>query len=107
MRDMLLNYTTVSAVRQRSDLRIAFQWLRYRMSTTVTAIITEERPDTADAMALILELESHLATRYPQESRHGFSVEKLIRDGVAFFVARLDSVPVGCGGVLLVGADYG
>jgi GNAT superfamily N-acetyltransferase len=70
-------------------------------------VIVEERPDTPDATALILELESHLATLYPQESRHGFSVEKLVRDGVAFFVARVDGVPVACGGVLLVGTDYG
>ena len=47
------------------------------------ATITAERPDTADARALIDELETRLATFYPRESRHGYSVEKLIAQGVA------------------------
>ena len=70
-------------------------------------VIAEERPDSADAVALITELESHLATLYPQESRHGFSVDKLLREGVAFFVARVDGIAAGCGGVLLVDEQYG
>jgi len=36
----------------------------------------------------------------------GFSVEKLLRDGVNFFVARAGGSPAGCGGVLLVGREY-
>jgi ribosomal protein S18 acetylase RimI-like enzyme len=64
--------------------------------------IARERPDTADASALVLELEDHLAVRYPVESRHGFSVERLVRDGVAFYVARVDGAPAGCGGLLEV-----
>ena len=71
------------------------------------ATITEERPDTADATALIAELDALLAPLYAQKSRHGYSVEKLLRDGVAFFVVRVDSIPAGCGGVQLVGAEYG
>ena len=66
-----------------------------------------ERPDTPDATALIDELESHLASRYPAESRHGSNVEKLIREGVVFFVARIGTTPVGCGGVQLYGREYG
>jgi putative acetyltransferase len=73
------------------------------MSTTIVL----ERPDTADAMMLITELEDHLAPMYPVESRHGFSVEKLLREQVAFFVMRQDGTPAGCGGVKLFGADYG
>ena len=73
------------------------------MATTIEA----ERPDTEDARALIVELEDHLAPLYPTESRHGYSVEKLLREGVAFFVMRHDGVPAGCGGVQLFGADYG
>jgi len=38
------------------------------------AIITTERPDTADARVLIAELEAQLAPLYPRESRHGYSV---------------------------------
>ncbi len=70
-------------------------------------IIVSERPDTADAQILIAELETHLAPLYPATSRHGYSVEKLIKQGVAFFVARQDGVPAGCGGVQVYGTEYG
>jgi GNAT superfamily N-acetyltransferase len=69
--------------------------------------INQERPDTPDAMALIDELEAHLASFYPRESRHGYSVEKLIAQGVAFFLIRDNGAPVGCGGIQLYGKDYG
>jgi len=71
------------------------------------AEITEERPDGSDASALIDELESHLASLYPSESRHGYSVEKLLRNGVALFVIREGEVPAGCGGVQIFGTEYG
>jgi GNAT superfamily N-acetyltransferase len=70
-------------------------------------VISLERPDTADAVALITELEAHLAPFYPAESRHGYSVEKLINEGVAFFIIRAGGTPAGCGGVKLFGTDYG
>jgi len=73
----------------------------------VSPVIVAERPDTPDAMLLIAELEDHLAPLYPVESRHGFSVEKLIREQVAFFVMRQEGVPAGCGGVKLFGTEYG
>jgi ribosomal protein S18 acetylase RimI-like enzyme len=60
---------------------------------------TLERPDTTDAMALIGELQEHLESFYPPESRHGFSVQKLIEQQVAFFVVRVDGAPAGCGGI--------
>ena len=69
--------------------------------------ITPERPDTADARALILELEAQLEPFYPSESRHGYAVEKLIEQAVAFFLIRQDDVPAGCGGVQLFGTEYG
>lgn len=70
--------------------------------------ITQESPDTPDALQLINELEVHLDSfGYPKESRHGFSVEKLLREGVPFFVMRLDDIPVGCGGIKLFGTEYG
>src|SRR3954468_3833103 len=70
-------------------------------------LIVQERPDSADAIELVSALEAVLEALYPQESRHGFSVDKLVREGVAFFVARVDGVPAGCGGVLPVGTEYG
>lgn len=69
--------------------------------------ITPERPDSPEAQALIAELEAHLAPHYPSTSRHGYSVEKLIAQGVAFFLIRADDTPAGCGGVQLFGAEYG
>ncbi len=71
------------------------------------ACITLERPDSAVAGALIAELEAHLEPLYPRESRHGYSVDKLIADSVAFFLIRHDGVPAGCGGIQLFGAEYG
>lgn len=70
-------------------------------------IITRESPDTADAIALINELEAQLAPLYPTESRHGFSVEKLIAEDVRFFVLRHEGIAAGCGGVKLFGTAYG
>ena len=72
----------------------------------MSVVIAEERPDSPDAVALIGELDDHLGALYAVESRHGFSVEKLLRDGVNFFVARDGGRPAGCGGVLLVGREY-
>ena len=69
--------------------------------------ITQERPDSEDASALIFELEAHLEPLYPAESRHGFSIEKLLQEKVDFFVARVDSKPASCGAIKLFGVDYG
>lgn len=68
--------------------------------------IVAERPDTPDAVVLINELTEILEADYPPESRHGFSVEKLIAQQVAFFVVRVDGIAVGCGGIKLF-ADFG
>jgi putative acetyltransferase len=69
-------------------------------------IITQERPDSPAAAQLIAELEDHLRQFYPVESRHGLSVERLLREGVAFFVIRQHDLPAGCCGLQLVGTDY-
>lgn len=69
-------------------------------------VISPERPDTEDAITLITELEAVLDPLYPSESRHGYSVEKLLREGVAFFVIRNGDVLIGCGGVQLFGTEY-
>lgn len=73
----------------------------------MSIIITPERPDTPDAIALITELEATLEPLYPPVSRHGLSVERLITEGVHFFLLRSDSIAAGCGGVKLFGSDYG
>ena len=70
-------------------------------------VVEQEAADSPDAAALVSELESHLAERYPVESRHGYSVERLLQAEVVFFVARVDGAPAGCGGVELVGNEFG
>lgn len=72
-----------------------------------TSQIRRVQPDSLDAQLLIDELESHLAALYPSESRHGYSVEKLLHEGVAVFVLYHDGAPAGCGGIQLFGTDYG
>jgi putative acetyltransferase len=70
--------------------------------------IVAERPDSADAVQLLAELDADLHRHfYPPESRHAFSVDKLMREGVVFFMARCEAEPAACGGLKLFGADYG
>jgi GNAT superfamily N-acetyltransferase len=73
----------------------------------MSVIVAQESPDTPDARELIAELEAELMPQYPDESRHGYSVENLIAEGVAFFLVRKDGVPAGCGGVEIVDGAYG
>src|SRR5215831_19902051 len=69
--------------------------------------ILEARPDSEEAAALIAELDAQLGSHgYPQASQHGYSIEKLLREGVAFFVLRRRGVAAGCGGVQLYGTEY-
>lgn len=76
--------------------------------TRMPVTIVEERPDSDAAVQLITELDAYLTAHpYPQESRHAFSIDKLVSEGVAFFVARYDGEPAGCGGLKLFGTDYG
>jgi putative acetyltransferase len=72
------------------------------MAGAMPVTIASERPDSPDAVTLVTELEAHLEELYPAASRHGFSVERLVGEGVRFFVLRSDGVPAGCGGILFV-----
>ena len=72
----------------------------------MSATITPERSDSADARAMIAELEAQLEPLYPRESRHGYSAEQLLAEAVAFFLIRVSGMPAGCGGVKLVGSEY-
>jgi GNAT superfamily N-acetyltransferase len=69
-------------------------------------VISLERPDSEDAVTLITELEADLDPLYPRESRHGYSVEKLLREGVFFFIIRGKDSLIGCGGVQFFGDEY-
>ena len=68
--------------------------------------IQPERADSADAVALIDELEAYLIPLSPPESRHGYSIDKLIAQGVSFFIARKDGAAAGCGGVQFFAEGY-
>ena len=80
---------------------------QHERGRAVQPVIVEERPNTPDARALITELETHLASLYPSQSRHGYSVDKLLSEEVAFFVVREAGVAAGCGGVQIYGTEYG
>jgi putative acetyltransferase len=70
--------------------------------------IVEVRADSGDAVQLIGELDAYLMSHpYPAESRHAFSVDKLVSEGVAFFVGRYEEQLAACGGIKLFGAEYG
>ncbi|HEU4724620.1 MAG TPA: GNAT family N-acetyltransferase [Candidatus Eisenbacteria bacterium] len=78
------------------------------MDPRTSTAIEASRPDSPDALALLRELDEQLLGHpYPPESRHAFSVEQLLRDGVAFFVVRVGGEPAACGGVKLFDAEYG
>jgi putative acetyltransferase len=69
--------------------------------------IVEMSPDSADAVELMGELDDHLlAHPYPPQSRHAFSVDKLVREGVVFFITYHEGQLAGCGGVKMF-RDYG
>lgn len=69
--------------------------------------IAPEPPDSPAARVLIDELTAYLTPLSPPESRHGYDVEKLIARQVTFFILRCDGEPAGCGGIELVGSEYG
>src|SRR5258706_13744206 len=73
----------------------------------MSAIVTAERPDTLDAIALITELDATLQPFYPPESCHGLSVDRLLAEAVPFFVLRSGEIAAACGGVELYGTAYG
>jgi putative acetyltransferase len=54
---------------------------------------------------LIGELNAVLGAVYEAHQRHGLAIEQLFEPNVRFFVARLDGLVVGCGGVAMLD-DY-
>jgi len=63
--------------------------------------LTIERVEVAtdEVRRLLAELDVALAGSYLPEQRHALSLEQLFDRSVRFFVARVDGVAVGCGGV--------
>ena len=71
------------------------------MNITVEQVV---RP-TPELHDLIGELENVLGAAYEAHQRHGLSIEQLFEPNVRFFLARLEGLAVGCGGVAVVD-DY-
>ncbi len=61
--------------------------------------ISPSQPNSEEAVQLIQELEDILEPLYPSESRHGYSVDKLIKQNVAFFIVYVNGQAAGCGGI--------
>ena len=60
---------------------------------------------TDEVRILVDELEAILAAEYPPEQRHGLPLTAIFQPHIRFFVARLNGVAAGCGGVALF-ADF-
>jgi putative acetyltransferase len=58
---------------------------------------------TGELRDLIGELDDLLGAAYEPHQRHGLSIAELFAPHVRFFIARLDGLAAGCGGVALFG----
>jgi GNAT superfamily N-acetyltransferase len=67
--------------------------------------IVEVGTATRDARELTDELDLALDGPYSEDQHHGLDVEDLFQPHIRFFIAYLDGVAVGCGGVALF-EDY-
>jgi putative acetyltransferase len=67
--------------------------------------IERARAATREVQELVSELEQILAGSYADDQRHGLSIEQLFAPDVRFFVARVDGMAMGCGGLALL-RDY-
>jgi putative acetyltransferase len=54
---------------------------------------------TDDVRDLIGELDQILSAEYTPEQRHGLALDAIFQSNIRFFLARLNGVAVGCGGV--------
>jgi putative acetyltransferase len=65
----------------------------------MSLVIEHVAAPTDDVRLLIGELDAELNSAYAPEQRHGLSIARVFQSNVMFFIARLDGLPVGCGGV--------
>lgn len=63
--------------------------------------VSRESPDQPAVRTLLQQSDDYMAQRYPAESNHTVDISTLAQPQVAFFVARLDTVAVGCGALLV------
>jgi GNAT superfamily N-acetyltransferase len=97
----------VSGAVQPGDRRLSLG-LEIHLSSKffMEPVIAAIRPDSSEAAHLVEELKAHPATLYPIQSRHGFSVAKLLDEEVDFFVIWVNGTPANCGGVKPYGTEY-
>ncbi len=69
------------------------------MANSETISIRREHPGTETASQLIGELDALLTPLYPEESQHGYSIEKMIAQPIEFFVLYHCGNPAGCAGI--------
>ena len=65
----------------------------------ISIMVTRVVKATREVHDLIGELNDVLGAAYEAHQRHGLSIEQLFEPHVRFFIARLDGLAVGCGGV--------
>jgi putative acetyltransferase len=75
-----------------------------RRQASVTAVITLESPEQAEALALLGQSDAYHARLYPAESNHLLPALALAQENVRFLLARIGGAAVGCG-ALLIGGD--
>ena len=71
------------------------------MSAAVRVSVEPVPHPTDEVRALIVELDTTLSADYPPEQRHGLNFDAIFVPNIRFFIARLDAVAAGCGGVAL------
>jgi putative acetyltransferase len=71
------------------------------VSTGAAVDIERITKATDDVRLLIGELDRVLAAEYLPEQRHGLALEALFQPHIRFFLARLNGVAIGCGGMAL------
>jgi putative acetyltransferase len=67
----------------------------------MTIAIERVNEPTDELAALIGELDGTLGANYEPHQRHGLALAQLFEPHVRFFIARLDGMAAGCGGVAL------
>ncbi len=65
----------------------------------MTVVISEDRPDSADAIMLIRELDADLIRRYGEHEVHGLRPADVVDAAFVFLIAWIEGQAVGCGGL--------
>src|SRR5438132_380077 len=63
-------------------------------------------PASADAVALLQQLDAYLLSLYPPESNHLLSIEALRQPNVVFLTAVVDGRVAGCGAMVNQDGEY-